>query len=450
MAALGAYITALAGLGGLAKKVAQKKNSGTTTNNSGNSGNTNTTTTPKTTTTTASTATTPNITSDKASTLIYSPTGTVQQGYIQDKKTYLNDGTRISDGYSSIDSKGNVWTLENGTGVKKGNINEGYNPSSVANSYYQTALDQQTQYENQMRKLQAQEEAAAEAQAEAQRQQIAANKQSINDTYDDSARQAYITAMQNQKALPALMSTQGLTGGATESSMLNLQANYQNNLADLENARNTALANADLGLNDVNADLANTLASINSSYGAKLADYTKEQQDAAKSDYITNINQYSDDYQAEINKLLAQGVPETDYRIQYLRSARQRKLQQQQEEAEEQAAALAAAATGSSSSSGSSSRRSSGGSSSSGSSSSGSSSSGSGSSGSTSSGLTASTAPSTINGISAIEMNQTLKTLQNSNNADSKTQMRNYIQSLLNKGNITSSRALALIKQYNL
>lgn len=432
MAALGAYIGALAGLGGLIKKAANTyKNSGNTNKSNTNKGNTNTGGN------TGSGSTTTTTTPPKThSTLIYSPTGTVQQGYIQDGKTYLKDGSRMGDGYSSIGENGDVYTMTNGVGVKAGNINEGYNPSTVANSYYQSQLDQQAAYEKQLKRMQAQEEAAAEAQAEAQRQQIAANKQSINNAYDDSARQAYITAMQNQRALPALMSTQGLTGGATESSMLNLQANYQNNLADLENARNTALANADLGLNDVNADLANTLASINSSYGAKILDYTKDQQDEAKNDYVTNINQYSDDYQAEINRLLQQGVPETDYRIQYLRSARQKKKQQQEEEAAEKAAALAKTT-------GTSSRSYSGGS--------GTYSGGNDTSSvSSDDGLTASTAPNTIKGISAIEMNQTLKTLRNNNNADSKTQMRNYIASLLNNGNITASRAKALLQQYNL
>lgn len=438
MAALGAYITALAGLGGLAKKVAEKQrnNSGTTTNS------TSTETTP-----TASAGTTPS----KTSTFVYSPTGTVQQGYIQGDKTYLNDGTRISDGYSSIDSSGNVWTLENGAGVKKGNINEGYNPASTANAAYQTQLEQQAAYENQLKQLQAKEEAAAEAQAEAQRQQIAANKQSINDSYDSSAREAYITSMQNQKALPALMSTQGMTGGATESSMLNLQTNYENNLADLENARNTALANADLGLNDVNADLASTLASINSQYGAKLADYVKDKQDEAKSDYITNISQYYDDYQAEINRLLASGVPESDYRIQYLRAARQSKIKEQQEEAAAQAAALAAAQAKSSSSG---SRSSSGGGTSSSydydyddedstvSTSGNSSSNSDSSSGSSNSGK--------IADVTSLEVENQLKALSKADNAASRTIMRNYLQKALESGIISTARAKALINKYGL
>lgn len=438
MAALGAYITALAGLGGLAKKVAEKQrnNSGTTTNS------TSTETTP-----TASAGTTPS----KTSTFVYSPTGTVQQGYIQGDKTYLNDGTRIGDGYSSIDSSGNVWTLENGAGVKKGNINEGYNPASTANAAYQTQLEQQAAYENQLKQLQAKEEAAAEAQAEAQRQQIAANKQSINDSYDNSAREAYITSMQNQKALPALMSTQGMTGGATESSMLNLQTNYENNLADLENARNTALANADLGLNDVNADLASTLASINSQYGAKLADYVKDKQDEAKSDYITNISQYYDDYQAEINRLLASGVPESDYRIQYLRAARQSKIKEQQEEEAAQAAALAAAQAKSSSSG---SRSSSGGGTSSSydydyddedstvSTSGNSSSNSDSSSGSNNSGK--------IADVTSLEVENQLKALSKADNAASRTIMRNYLQKALESGIISTTRAKVLINKYGL
>ena len=450
MAALGAYITALAGLGGLAKKAAerQKNNSSTATN--GTSIKSTPTTSTGTTAQAASATTTPS----KTSTFVYSPTGTVQQGYIQGGKTYLNDGTRISDGYSSIDSSGNVWTLENGTGVKKGNINEGYNPASTANAAYQTQLEQQSAYENQLKQLQAKEEAAAEAQAEAQRQQIAANKQSINDSYDNSAREAYITSMQNQKALPALMSTQGMTGGATESSMLNLQTNYENNLADLENARNTALANADLGLNDVNADLASTLASINSQYGAKLADYVKEKQDEAKSDYVTNISQYYDDYQAEINRLLASGVPESDYRIQYLRAARQSKIKEQQEEAAAQAAALAAASTKSSSSG---SRGSSG----SGTSSSydydyddegseGSAVNTSSNSGSSSDGSSGSSGSGKIADVTSLEVENQLKALSKADNAASRTIMRNYLQKALESGIISTTRAKALISKYGL
>lgn len=50
----------------------------------------------------------------------------------------------------------------------------------------------------------------------------------------------------------------------------------------------------------------------------------KVQQD--REDYLTNIGQFSQNYQKEINNLLAQGVPETDYRIMALRNQRTQKL----------------------------------------------------------------------------------------------------------------------------
>ena len=150
---------------------------------------------------------------------------------------------------------------------------------------------------------------------------------------------------------------------------------YNANVANLENAYNTDLAalNADyearkLGIqNSYDADVAGANADIDAqglqayidqmnadrAYGLQEAamtgylngtptlegmQYQQSQQDAQRQQWLDTIGQYSNDYQAEIDKISADNDPSNDWQLAYLRNARQQKLQQQ---AEQQAAAAA-------------------------------------------------------------------------------------------------------------
>ena len=72
-----------------------------------------------------------------------------------------------------------------------------------------------------------------------------AQKDSLNQAYDNNLRQAYIQYMQSQQSLPQQLANQGITGGATETANMGLQTAYQNNLNDLNNQRQNALTDID-------------------------------------------------------------------------------------------------------------------------------------------------------------------------------------------------------------
>lgn len=66
-------------------------------------------------------------------------------------------------------------------------------------------------------------------------------QEKANSNYDELARQAYILKRQNENALPQQLAALGISGGGSESANLALAANYENNLASNEQARQQAL-----------------------------------------------------------------------------------------------------------------------------------------------------------------------------------------------------------------
>lgn len=81
-----------------------------------------------------------------------------------------------------------------------------------------------------------------------------AQKNNINQSADENARQAYVQYMQSQKALPQQLASQGVSGGATETANLGLQTAYQNNV----NAINQNKANRLQEIDNAIVDLQNT------------------------------------------------------------------------------------------------------------------------------------------------------------------------------------------------
>ena len=75
--------------------------------------------------------------------------------------------------------------------------------------------------------------------------ELRAQAESINQSYDDLARQAYISYMQGAKNLPYTLSVNGLNGGASESALVTLGTAYQENLGASERERLKALRQID-------------------------------------------------------------------------------------------------------------------------------------------------------------------------------------------------------------
>lgn len=173
---------------------------------------------------------------------------------------------------------------------------------------------------------------------------LEAQKASVNANYDDAARQAYITKMQNQKALPEQLAAQGHNGGMSETANLSIGANYQNNLANINNSRNEALNGIDTEINNVKSAgsieaaqlAANSAQSALDVYLQLAQQKIAEQQQAqaeAKSEFANTIGAYSDDYMKEIQRIqksIAAGDSSESWKIPYLTAARNEKIAAQQ------------------------------------------------------------------------------------------------------------------------
>lgn len=161
----------------------------------------------------------------------------------------------------------------------------------------------------------------AQRKAEADRATTAANQQLAN-----LQRGAYVDYRMNQRDLPEQLARQGITGGASETSALRSQMNYENNraansrqnanrLAEINNtyldAMNTYKMTADQAMNDEivqNQQLR--------------ANYEKQLQQEAEQRFANTISGYDSisDIDKEIAKIQKSGVDL--WKIEYLRARR--------------------------------------------------------------------------------------------------------------------------------
>ena len=272
-------------------------------------------------------------------TTVYTPEGNAVSGYIQDGKTYLSDGTRIGEGYTSVDKSGRYWTIKDGKGVEVGNLSDGVDVARLGQSDYAKTYDdlerrQQEAYDN----ILAQKQAATDASIKQSVNSLESQKVGINDAMDNAAREAYISLMKSKKDLPEQYAAAGMSGGITESGLINLDNNYANNIKDINTQRTSQIANIDNAITDVRltgdiekaqqaANIAQqaaesylSLATNRLALERELASEAKNEEERQLQYYLTYIDAYADNPQAEINRLISQGVSETDPRVLALKS----------------------------------------------------------------------------------------------------------------------------------
>lgn len=150
-------------------------------------------------------------------------------------------------------------------------------------------IDAYNAYKENQDKIYKQQQDALKSQNEAD-----ANK--INASYNNTARQAYIQQMQSRNALPEQLKAQGITGGASETALINLQNNYGKNIANNESARGTALADLTQGYN-------NNLSSLATAYQQQMANAELEALEN-QAQYTDTLNQRKlQQYSATIGRL---------------------------------------------------------------------------------------------------------------------------------------------------
>ncbi|MEA4973752.1 MAG: hypothetical protein VB119_11385 [Candidatus Metalachnospira sp.] len=168
------------------------------------------------------------------------------------------------------------------------------------------------------RKAADKQESAIQSRVDAVINTLNSNREDYERQFDEIARQAYVTNRQAQFALPQQLASSGLTGGASETSMLKLAANYEN--AVNENETNRLYMNKDIDTQIVNAQLEadSDIASMQSEYYLSamqayenqineqnslymdMLDYSLQKDKLEQDEYSSNL-----DYELSLEKLNA-------------------------------------------------------------------------------------------------------------------------------------------------
>jgi hypothetical protein len=232
----------------------------------------------------------------KYKTTITEKDGTKSSGYIENGRSYYDNGKEINAGASVVDAQGKTWTKGGSTtstsnttsttsttstpsynqtwesggrtyvgGVDVGPAGTKVDTSNTAASYKQSYGDmgdkiQTNPYEEAYREAERRRQEMEEQIREQNRiaveqgtNRLNAQKANINQAAEDNARQAYIMHMQAKKALPQQLVNQGATGGMTETANLGLQTTYQNNLNDINRNKINAIQEIDNAIADLKA-----------------------------------------------------------------------------------------------------------------------------------------------------------------------------------------------------
>lgn len=178
------------------------------------------------------------------------------------------------------------------------------------------------------KKLQEEQTEQNKAIADAALSQISQARGDMNARVTDAVRQAYTLRDQaNAKVNPS---------GASETMRLRNQLAAENSAASIEQQRENLNAGFDVSelrakANALKAESDNSTVHSNADklLSLKMAQMAQNRYDAANAEelYKENINQYQNNFQAEINRLRNAGVSDDDYRIKALSEARQEKIQ---------------------------------------------------------------------------------------------------------------------------
>ena len=149
------------------------------------------------------------------------------------------------------------------------------------------------QIKNQYNDIYDAQEQAARNQLNALKQQYDYNADQLNQTYDKNATQNYTDYMMSTKNLPQQLRALGLSGGASETSLMGAEANYQNALNENELARANSLNQNNLAYANNEAEYGTNIAQIYATLQQSAMSAVMQAQQA-ESEY----NQWVQEYQA--------------------------------------------------------------------------------------------------------------------------------------------------------
>ena len=197
----------------------------------------------------------------------------------------------------------------------------GHGGTSTNYGTYQQDLDRLTQAQ---RQAQIDQLKAARTKALAN---LDAQEQTIKPYYQTARNQTAAASQQGARSFNEYLANRGLTNsGAAAQGEINRLSSLNNNLGNLNTAEANALrdiANQRTQVeNDYVAGLANANNAISNNYYNNLLNYNEQQRQYVQGLQNQALGQYANDYQAQINNLLAQGYDPNSLEVLQLQALR--------------------------------------------------------------------------------------------------------------------------------
>lgn len=253
-------------------------------------------------------------------------------GYIKEGKTYTDDGKRVSEGMQVQVSNGDTYEMQSdGSSKKIGSITP--NPERQTSTQRRVSSGQES--------MASEIQKAFEAKNKALQDGLNTQLGEIKQSSDDNRSQTYVNSRLSAIGNNEQLANQGLAGelygspmsGKSESSRINENVALGNNI-NAVNRQQTSLENN--AKNTIGSQIADNQLQM----AQTIAQLRQQERESQKAEYANTAGAYSQDYQAEINRLKAMGYTDDDYEIKVLNQARQQKISgiaQSQAEAEQQA-----------------------------------------------------------------------------------------------------------------
>lgn len=233
-------------------------------------------------------------------------------------------------------------TSSNSTGSNGSWIGEGISPRTGEKTYgraRQTSglgtTSNYGSYEDDLNRLSEAKKQAQITQLKQARDKALANldvqEQSIKPTYQKARNQASATSQSGARSFAEYLANRGLTNsGASAQGEINRLSAYQNTLGGIDTAEANAyrdIANQRTAIqNDYVAGVANANNAIAQEYYNNLLNYNQQQRAMINQLNQQSLGQYADNYQAQIDNLLAQGYSPNSLEVLQLQALRGQKM----------------------------------------------------------------------------------------------------------------------------
>jgi len=245
--------------------------------------------------------------------------------------TYRITGVNADGTYQSSKLPGSDWTYNPETSGSRG-----------TSTNYGTYADDSQALLNSQKKYAAQQYRTAEEKA---LREYGNQLKALPEQYNAMRTQASVASQQNARNFAEYMANRGLTNsGASAQGELSRQSNLNNALANYNLSQQKAAENINQNIANTKSDYANQLALANmnleNQYYNNMLNYNEQERQKIEALRQQSLNQYANDYQAQINNLLAQGYSPNSREVLELEALRGQKIANQQAQREANALQL--------------------------------------------------------------------------------------------------------------